>query len=88
MKKTLIVLAVLGTAGLAMWGWAHAQEGGGTTNPPASPPTATFDSLYEQGKQLKVDGNYEAALPLLQQALAMNPSSEPTNILVGVCLKL
>jgi len=87
MKKTLIVLAVLGTAGLAMWGWAHAQESGGTADPPASPPAATFDSLYEQGKQLKVDGNYEAALPLLQQALAMNPSSEPTNILVGVCLK-
>ncbi|MDM8008130.1 MAG: tetratricopeptide repeat protein [Phycisphaerae bacterium] len=85
MKRMYLMLAVLGMVGLAMWGWAHAQESNETTNPPA--PTATFDSLYEQGKQLKIAGNYEAALPLLLQALEMDPNSEPVHILAGVCLK-
>ncbi len=85
MKKTLLILSLLGVTGLAMWGWAHAQESSQTANPPA--PTATFDSLYQQGKQLKEAGDYQAALPLLLQALEKEPNSEPTHILAGVCLK-
>jgi tetratricopeptide (TPR) repeat protein len=55
--------------------------------PPASQPGMAFDSLLQQGKQLKEAGNYSAALPLLQQALEKDPKSDPAMILAGACLQ-
>lgn len=52
MKKTLLILSVLGMAGLAMWGWAHAQEGEETAivsapSPTPTPLTAAELAVYE-----------------------------------------
>jgi len=98
---SVLVVAVAAITAVVVTGWiVLAQEGQPSAAEGQLPvaegqkSTAAYDlaamptdSLFQEGKRLKVAGDYVTALPLLQEVARREPDNEPAAILVGVCLE-